>query len=428
MWPVSEIGVNLFQASLMAYFVNKRCNLRNHPVWYDIALAMTITLAICGTNALQSPLLDNAVLLIPLVYSLWLRQTKILASVFWCVVLCFIFTVDATITSGAITLLTNSSWEDMLRQNDVRVLYIISADLMHTLLIAGLGNLGPRRHILSAGITICFLLSLLIQFVVAACFFSIRVSVSEITPTVTYGSIGALAAMILTVLFYEMMIRQAEKQRRLELEAQTVLLAENHQEEIRSIYSNMLSTQHDLRHRITVAEKILAANGACAPQEAIDLLKDTKVLNEYITGNVAMDAILASKTAVMQEAGIRFDFYPVPLNKLPLPERQFIVMISNILDNAIEGVMRLPAGSASKEIKLLLSRNWDIFSIVCENNMDPQTIIRNGNTFVSSKKDPAVHGYGTRNIRKIVEDAGGLVDYVIEGQTFTVKILLPMEE
>ena len=79
----------------------------------------------------------------------------------------------------------------------------------------------------------------------------------------------------------------------------------------------MLSTQHDLRHRITVAEKILAANGACAPQEAIDLLKDTKVLNEYITGNVAMDAILASKTAVMQEAGIRYDFYPVPLNKLP---------------------------------------------------------------------------------------------------------------
>ena len=116
------------------------------------------------------------------------------------------------------------------------------------------------------------------------------------------------------------------------------------------------------------------------------------------------------------------------MNKLPLPERQFIVMISNILDNAIEGVMRLPAGSASKEIKLLLSRNWDIFSIVCENNMDPQTIICNGNTFVSSKKDPAVHGYGTRNIRKIVEDAGGLVDYVIEGQTFTVKILLPMEE
>ena len=428
MWPVFEIGVNLYQASLMVYFVNKRCNLRQHPICYDAILVLTITLAICGTNALHSPLLDNAVLFIPLVYTLWLRQTKNLVSVFWCFVLCIIFTVDATITSGVITLLTNSSWEYMLQQNDVRVLYIISANLMHTLLIVGLGNLGTRRHILSAGTTICFLLSLAIQFAVAACFFSIRVSISEIIPAAIYGSIGTLVAMVLTILFYEMMIRQAEKQRRLELENQTVLLAENHMEEIRTIYSNMLSTQHDLRHRIAAAEEILAANGVRAPQEAIDLLKDTKVLNEYITGNVAMDAVLASKTAIMKESGIRFSFYPIPLNELPLPERQFIVMISNILDNAIEGVLRLPAEFTSREIKLLFSRNWDIFSIVCENGMDPQTIIRKGDTFVSSKKDSAIHGYGTRNVRKIVEDAGGLIDYVIDSQKFTVKIMLPMEK
>jgi len=60
--------------------------------------------------------------------------------------------------------------------------------------------------------------------------------------------------------------------------------------------------------------------------------------------------------------------------------------------------------------------------------MDPQTIIRKGDTFVSSKKDSAIHGYGTRNVRKIVEDAGGLIDYVIDSQKFTVKIMLPMEK
>ena len=99
MWLVFEIGVNLYQALLMIYFVNKRCHLKEHPLLLDGVMVVVTALAICGTNALNAPLLDNAVLLVPLGYSLWMRKSKGLAAVFWCIVLCVIFTVDATITN-----------------------------------------------------------------------------------------------------------------------------------------------------------------------------------------------------------------------------------------------------------------------------------------------------------------------------------------
>ena len=138
--------------------------------------------------------------------------------------------------------------------------------------------------------------------------------------------------------------------------------------------------------------------------------------------------MLASKSAVIDENHIRLRFYPIPLGQLPLPETKFAVLLSNILDNAIEGVMRLPEISESREIELIFSRNWDMFSIICKNDADISTIVRKNNQFISSKTHPNLHGYGTKSMQRTVEEAGGLIEYEIEDNKFVVNILLPMEE
>ena len=58
--------------------------------------------------------------------------------------------------------------------------------------------------------------------------------------------------------------------------------------------------------------------------------------------------------------------------------------------------------------------------------MNPETItIENGN-YTSSKGNTQIHGFGIKSIRKIVEEAGGIVDFITNNQKFIVKILLPM--
>lgn len=428
MWSIFEILINFYQAALITYYVNKCCSLRSHAKWKDLVLAIVIGIAICGIDLIDIYPFDDLIFMIPICYALYYRNSKAVITVFWCLVLVMIFSIDSTLTSSLITLLTDATWDEMLVQSDVRMIYVISANLLHTLIVASLAIFtGKRRRIYPSGAA-CFLLSMGVQLAVAECFFVIRIQSMMERPLTVYGSLGMLFSMILTIVLYEILIKQTERQMELEVETQTNSLINAHQEELRTIYANMLSTQHDLRHRITVAEQMLMNQQTETSSELAELFKDTDVLHEYITGNVSVDAILASKTAVMQKSDIHFSFDTMPLDQLPLPEKQFIVVLSNILDNAIEGIMRLPLDTGSRKIKLVFSRNWDVFSVTCVNDMNPETISIRDGEFVSSKEEPFMHGFGTRSVKKIVENAGGIIDYSTENKRFVVSIMLPMED
>ena len=427
-WQLFEYGVNFFQALLMTYYINKRCSLRPHRFLFDVLLLIGIGIIISLLDLTNSFILDDLVFLLPLCFGIYFRKNSIPDILFWCLVLVLVFSVDATIASNIVSTMTSANWDEMMAVSDVRFLYIVFANLLHTLMIISISNIGRKNLAVSSLATACFLFSLLAQTAAVECFFAIRVTSQNSSPNVTFGTIGIFTSMILTIILYEIMGTEADIRTRLEREAQTTQLINAHQDELRTIYSNMLSTQHDLRHRITIAEKMLVQNRSEASQEVIDLLKDTDILNEFITGNTGVDAVLAAKKAVMTDAGIRFAFYPCPLSELPLAERKFVVLLSNILDNAIEAVMRLPDSAGSREIVLTFARTWDIFSLICENDMNPDTVQQGDGFFVSSKSHPELHGYGIRSIQNTVQEAGGLVDFIPDQDRFAVKIILPMGE
>ena len=122
-----------------------------------------------------------------------------------------------------------------------------------------------------------------------------------------------------------------------------------------------------------------------------------------------------------------YSFSPYPIQELPIAEEQFCILMSNLLDNAIEGVMRLPAGASSREIQLSFSRSWNMFSISCKNDIDVSTINQKNGQFISSKPHGEIHGFGTQSIRTIVEEADGWVFFNVQQQMFDVEIMLPME-
>ena len=99
-----------------------------------------------------------------------------------------------------------------------------------------------------------------------------------------------------------------------------------------------------------------------------------------------------------------------------------------MLDNAIEGVLRLPESAPSRTIKMVLTKSWSMFSINCENDANPDTIHRRGDRFISSKKHVEIHGFGVQSMMTTVTAAGGWIDFGIRGQKFVVSIMLPMED
>ena len=101
-------------------------------------------------------------------------------------------------------------------------------------------------------------------------------------------------------------------------------------------------------------------------------------------------------------------------------------VVYNLLDNAIEGNDRIVNKSIEKWINLSFSRVWDMFTIRCENPVNPTSIKRHQNKFVTSKrKSPEIHGFGIPNIISIAENADGFCSFDIENNQFVATVTLP---
>lgn len=66
-----------------------------------------------------------------------------------------------------------------------------------------------------------------------------------------------------------------------------------------------------------------------------------------------------------------------------------------------------------------------MFYITCVNTMNPDTIKRHGDRFVSSKENKRIHGFGIESIRQIVETNGGTCNISMNGRQFKVDLVLP---
>lgn len=428
MWPYAEIVVNIYQAFLITYYTVTRCNLPKHSSFYDLLVMAIITVGIFLCENLTPYVLQNVLFLIPLAYAIFLRKTHFWDTLFWIAVMGIIFSSSITVVSMFISAFgVVAGWTEMLEPGKSRLLFLFSSNILITFLLYVISRIKNVTCSLPPRTSVCFVLVLIAQTIVSECLSSISLQLdNKNTILAMVGSLGLLCCLFLTILLYKSMIQETESKRLLELEAQTTRLNETHQEELRAIYSNMLAAQHDMKHTVLVAKQILAERGEDVSESIKDILSQTDPVYEHITGNIGIDAVLTVKSIAMRNSEIHFELCPCPLKELPLPERSFVILLSNILDNAIEGVNRIAVSDKAPMIKLSFMRNWDTFSIRCENDMNPETItIENGN-YTSSKGNTQIHGFGIKSIRKIVEEAGGIVDFITNNQKFIVKILLPM--
>lgn len=428
MWPYIEIGFNIYQSFLITYYTVIRCNLPKHSFFYDLLVMAITAVGISLCEDLTPYVLQNVIFLIPLAYAIFLRKTHFWDTLFWIAVMGIFFSSTITVVSMFISAVGGvAGWTEMLEPGESRLIFLFSENILITFLFYVVGRIKNDSCSLPPRTSVCFVLVLIAQTVVSECLSSISLQPNNSSSVLAMiGSFGLLCCLFLTIFLYKSMIQETESKRLLELEAQTTRLNETHQEELRTIYSNMLAAQHDMKHTVLVAKQILAERSEDASESIKEILSLPDMEYEHTTGNVGIDAVLTVKSIAMRDSGIRFELCPCPLKELPLPDRSFVILLSNILDNAIEGVNRIVASDKVPMIKLSFMRNWDTFSIRCENDINPATIIKQNEKYMSSKGNDTIHGFGIKSIQRIVEDAGGIADFITSDQKFIVNILLPM--
>lgn len=195
--------------------------------------------------------------------------------------------------------------------------------------------------------------------------------------------------------------------------------------ETKERYSEMKTLRHDIKHYLSATAELITDG---KPEKAKSYIES--VINEKInpavvgvnTGSAVVDAVINRRLEVCAEKSIEMKC---------LIDTQFVsdndvdvsILLSNLLDNAIEGC----SGTDFPQIELLVKKKKSLTFITVKNSIAGSVLGENPK-LKTSKKDRSAHGYGIRSIKNIAEKYNGSVDFLEENGYFITEIWLELEK
>ncbi|MGI5967420.1 MAG: ATP-binding protein, partial [Anaerotruncus rubiinfantis] len=147
----------------------------------------------------------------------------------------------------------------------------------------------------------------------------------------------------------------------------------------------------------------------------------TELPQLYYAENFLVNAILSGRLGPAASAGIRIECETRVPENLPVADADLCMLLSNLLDNAVEACERLPAGS-ERFIFLSLTVKHGVLLIICRNSSPPRKTV--SNSFPTSKPDTDCHGLGIPTMRRVTEKYDGALELRQLESVFTLQAAL----
>lgn len=212
--------------------------------------------------------------------------------------------------------------------------------------------------------------------------------------------IGILLIGILVIQFYANRKRKKLEEERNQLE--TILKSNSEQyQSVVDENKELKNIRHDLQKYVRISKEL--ENGT---------------LNEKITGNSIVDAILYQKSKEMKDKQIDFRLEACELGEIRIDKIEIIRLFTNLMDNAIEACER---ADGETWVSLFLSREQEKLIIKLQNTKSRfEHPLENHMKTV--KTDREKHGYGISVIQDIVHKHQGEIQMLDEEDSFQVWV------
>lgn len=236
-----------------------------------------------------------------------------------------------------------------------------------------------------------------------------------------YGALCSLLAVF--VAFY--MSRQNRILHEKEM-METMLHNMREQQKLSRESINIINIKcHDLKYRIS---KIPRIEDAEDQKEYIESVRDALAIydNIFQTGNDALDLVLTEKSLLCNEYHIKLSSMVDGSVLNFLNTTDVYALFGNLMDNAIESVMK-ETDEEKRIISLTVSRRNQGSHIHMENYCG-EAVKFEDDLPVTTKEDKAYHGFGVRSIKYIVEKYKGSLLMRAERERFLVDILFYPEK
>ena len=173
---------------------------------------------------------------------------------------------------------------------------------------------------------------------------------------------------------------------------------------------------HDLNHILNDLE------GKIGTDTINDYKKRIESLTSYQkTGNLALDVVLNEEIKRAKENDIAISYIGNGKIISFMNESDIYALFLNIIDNAIEALMKVDSIDKKTIYLTIRSKNQMVF-ITCENYFENK-LVKDHNIYLTTKNDNKYHGYGLQSISNVVKKYNGNVVFSNDKEIFKVSIL-----
>lgn len=191
-------------------------------------------------------------------------------------------------------------------------------------------------------------------------------------------------------------------------------------------YEEISILRHDFRNGIDCLCGMIEqgdCSGALAYAKRFKERKVNTILSQVQCSSTMLNAVVNAKFNDAQSKGIATSLRLVVQIPHDL-EFDLSIMLSNLLDNAIEACEKNPSNA---QILLTISEEAGYYRIVVRNTI-AASVLKKNQELKTEKANKKLHGWGLRSVTDLVSKRNGLIDFYEKEGMFYVDILLPIEE
>ena len=234
------------------------------------------------------------------------------------------------------------------------------------------------------------------------------------------AAISLMILIIIVVLGLMILLKNKMRQNENEFLISQDKLMEQKYQEIEQERENSRRVIHDIKNHFFVLkayEREKNYEGIHNYLEEIEAEFSQSAVQIW-TGNRIVDLILNQKKSQAEKMQITFCIQAVPIVIWPMKDSELCSFWGNLLDNAIEACNAIE--KEKKWIDIVIERQGNLLFVKIRNSMREFPVVKKGK-FMSKKEQFKKHGYGLKNVERIVRKYQGELRYEIEKNVFGVS-------
>jgi len=210
-------------------------------------------------------------------------------------------------------------------------------------------------------------------------------------------TVGLTVAVLVHLLFVQMLNEQVVQKKDSQYRA---TLEQERAEALMESYTTQRRLTHEFSNHLEALSLMLQQNDVAGARGYLTSISKTIQMNSAIlnTHNPLLDALLSKKYEEAARKGVMMYFDLSDLKDIPLDRTHLVIVVSNLLNNAIEAA----AQAAPPEVHVRMKKTEGELVISVRNRVRQNVEIPEGQLPRSTKREPG-HGMGLANVCAVLE-------------------------